>query len=124
MVSDVRLIDANALRPQNRHLIHDPATQRRRATKHGYYHKGMRESSVLSDDLLEINDFIIDQSGRLMYDWDQTDMELLEKIMRQARTFVFAPNAHISNEMIMKEVSQFAFSCGSGSGRGCGGSGC
>ena len=36
---DVRLIDANALRPQNRHLIHDPATQRRRATKHGYYHE-------------------------------------------------------------------------------------
>lgn len=29
----MRLIDE---RPQNRHLIHDPETQRRRATKHGY----------------------------------------------------------------------------------------
>lgn len=38
-MSDVRLIDANALRPQNKHLIHDSATQSKRARKHGYYYE-------------------------------------------------------------------------------------
>lgn len=39
MQNDVRLIDANALRPQNKHLIHDSATQSKRARKHGYYYE-------------------------------------------------------------------------------------
>lgn len=33
-MSEQRLIDG---RPQNRHLIHDSETQRRRATRHGFY---------------------------------------------------------------------------------------
>lgn len=33
----MRLIDADALRPQNKHLDHSSETQKRRATKHGFY---------------------------------------------------------------------------------------
>ena len=32
----MRVIDE---RPQNKHLIHDSETQRRRATRHGFYHE-------------------------------------------------------------------------------------
>lgn len=84
------------------------------------YHKGMRESSVLSDDLLEINDFIIDQSGRLMYDWDHTDMELLEKILLPYRKLGIMENIYRSNAIVTKAVDNMLIYSGF---RGCGGSG-
>ena len=84
------------------------------------YHKGMRASSVLSDDLLEINDFIIDQSGRLMYDWDHTDMELLEKILLPYRKLGIMENIYRSNAIVTKAVDNMLIYSGF---RGCGGSG-
>lgn len=89
---------------------------------HVMYHKGLRESSILSDDLLEINDFIIDQSGRLMYDWDHTDLELLQGILVQARKIDLSRNAYLSNATIAKAINENRFVCGGHSG--CGGSGC
>lgn len=35
----MELIEREAARPQNRHLRHDSDAQRKRATKHGYYHE-------------------------------------------------------------------------------------
>lgn len=45
------------------------------------YHRGMYHSSINNGTVLEINDLIVRQDGKLMYDWEGTD----DKIMQQVR---------------------------------------
>lgn len=46
------------------------------------YHKGLARSSVVYDDHIEINDVIIDQSGRIMYDWEECDTRIADKFIK------------------------------------------
>ena len=48
------------------------------------YHKGLFHSSISNGSMLEINDLIIDHTGKFLYDWDGCDEEKTERLKMYA----------------------------------------
>lgn len=80
------------------------------------YHKGLQRSSIHTLIALEINDLIIDQTGKLMYDWEDSSDAVMLQVQRclERRTA----------EQNMKLMIEKTYTCGGAdlSGR-CGGYG-
>lgn len=97
------------------------------------YHKGMKHSSIYNKDadMLEINDLIILQDGRLTYDWEDSKIcimsELESQYKRSIPTPCYIPN-YKDNIMYTNLLAMFRSSgCGCNEshelcGGGCGGS--
>lgn len=80
------------------------------------YHKGLQKSSIHTLVALEINDLIIDQTGKLMYDWEGSD----DAVMLQVQRYL----ERRTTEQSMRMVIENTYTCGGAdlSGR-CGGYG-
>ncbi len=95
------------------------------------YHKGMQRSSIHTMIALEINDLIIDQQGKLMYDWDGSD----DAVMLQVQRYLERRPVEKNEELTLGNNRytcggrrtgvcggyESTSGCGGGTSRGCGG---
>lgn len=49
------------------------------------YHKGCKNSSIITGKCVEINDLIIDQTGFFTFDWGATNLEIISKLEEKAQ---------------------------------------
>ena len=80
------------------------------------YHKGQKNSSIQTGELLEINDLIIDQTGAFTFDWGKNDLRIISELEQKHKK-------SLQSAMEKLRIEPTYYSCG-GYNRGCGGSGC
>ena len=86
------------------------------------YHKGLQHSSILTGDVLELNDIIINPDGHVAYDWDGCDLELMNELEAQMGMGV---RYHMANRHTYNHSVCGGGGCYSGvDDSGCGSGGC
>ena len=90
------------------------------------YHKGQKNSSIQTQEHLEINDLIIDQTGAFTFDWGKNDLRIISELEQKHKTIQQIAMDNLKNIFQIAptyNVCHPHYSCG-GYNRGCGGSGC
>ena len=90
------------------------------------YHKGQKNSSIQTQEHLEINDLIIDQTGAFTFDWGKNDLRIISELEQKHKTSQQIAMDKLENIFQIAPtytVCHPHYSCG-GYNRGCGGSGC
>ena len=90
------------------------------------YHKGQKNSSIQTQEHLEINDLIIDQTGAFTFDWGKNDLRIISELEQKHKISLQSEMEKLRNALRIDPtytVCHPYYSCG-GYNRGCGGSGC
>ena len=90
------------------------------------YHKGQKNSSIQTQEHLEINDLIIDQTGAFTFDWGKNDLRIISELEQKHKTSQQIAMDKLENIFQIAPTYTLChphYSCG-GYNRGCGGSGC
>ena len=82
------------------------------------YHKGLKNSSILSGEYLEINDLIIDQTGTFTFDWGVKNLEIISELEVKHK------KEHLTKFCFEAPVYHNRVYCGGYHMRSCGGGGC
>lgn len=78
------------------------------------YHKGMFRTSIDHAVTLEINDLIIDHTGKLMYDWEGSNDDVMQMIVEEQRR----ENTRVRKlELAFDEMSEYAKRAAEGLGK-------
>ena len=90
------------------------------------YHKGQKNSSIQTQEHLEINDLIIDQTGAFTFDWGKNDLRIISELEQKYKISLQSAMEKLRNTFRIEPtytVCHSHYSCG-GYNIGCGGGGC